>query len=92
MDQELSMAIPPFYGLLKKFREQEFDIIHTHTPFTIGYVGLRWGNHITSRSSQPITLCTIDTPTTSRCQGDTYASNCQAHKLLLQPRSPRDYS
>jgi glycosyltransferase involved in cell wall biosynthesis len=41
--KDYPMAIPPFYGLLKKFREQQFDIIHTHTPFTIGYVGLRWG-------------------------------------------------
>lgn len=36
------MAIPPFYGLLKKFRRHRFDVIHTHTPFTMGFVGLRW--------------------------------------------------
>lgn len=36
------MAIPPFYDLLKKFRRHQFDIIHTHTPFTMGFVGLRW--------------------------------------------------
>lgn len=36
------LAIPPFFGMLRKFRRHEFDIIHTHTPFTIGFVGLRW--------------------------------------------------
>lgn len=37
------LALPPFYPMLRKFRKQEFDVIHTHTPFTIGFVGLRWG-------------------------------------------------
>lgn len=36
------IAFPPFYRLLLAFREHEFDIIHTHTPFTLGFVGLRW--------------------------------------------------
>lgn len=36
------LAIPPFFGMLRKFRRHEFDVIHTHTPFTIGFVGLRW--------------------------------------------------
>ncbi len=36
------LAYPPFYGMLRKFRRHEFDLIHTHTPFTIGFVGLRW--------------------------------------------------
>lgn len=36
------LAFPPFYRMLLKFRRQEFDVIHTHTPFTIGFVGLRW--------------------------------------------------
>jgi 1,2-diacylglycerol 3-alpha-glucosyltransferase len=36
------LAIPPFYGMLKKFQMHDFDLIHTHTPFTIGFVGLRW--------------------------------------------------
>lgn len=36
------LAIPPFYDMLHKFRQHEFDLIHTHTPFTIGFVGLRW--------------------------------------------------
>ena len=35
-------AIPPFYGALRHFRAQKFDIIHTHTPYTVGFVGLRW--------------------------------------------------
>ncbi|MCC7434760.1 MAG: glycosyltransferase family 4 protein [Methanoregulaceae archaeon] len=36
------LAFPPFYPMLREFRKHEFDIVHTHTPFTIGYVGLRW--------------------------------------------------
>jgi glycosyltransferase involved in cell wall biosynthesis len=36
------LAIPPFFGMLKAFRRHHFDIIHTHPPFTIGFVGLRW--------------------------------------------------
>jgi 1,2-diacylglycerol 3-alpha-glucosyltransferase len=36
------LAFPPFYRMLRKFRRHEFDIIHTHTPFTIGFVGMRW--------------------------------------------------
>lgn len=37
-----SLAIPPFYPMLREFRKHEFDLIHTHTPYTIGFVGLRW--------------------------------------------------
>lgn len=36
------LAVPPFYPMLRKFRKHRYDIIHTHTPFTIGFVGLRW--------------------------------------------------
>ncbi|MFY9233568.1 MAG: glycosyltransferase family 4 protein [Fimbriimonadaceae bacterium] len=36
------MSLPPFIGTLRKFRRHEFDIIHTHTPFTVGFCGLRW--------------------------------------------------
>jgi glycosyltransferase involved in cell wall biosynthesis len=36
------LAIPPFYPMLREFRRHTFDIIHSHTPFTIGFVGLRW--------------------------------------------------
>ncbi len=35
-------ATPLFYGSLRHFRAHEFDIIHTHTPYTVGFVGLRW--------------------------------------------------
>jgi glycosyltransferase involved in cell wall biosynthesis len=37
------LAIPPFYPWLRAFRAGRFDVIHTHTPFTVGLVGLRWG-------------------------------------------------
>ena len=36
------LAVPPFYPLLHEFRRHEFDLIHTHTPWTVGFVGLRW--------------------------------------------------
>jgi glycosyltransferase involved in cell wall biosynthesis len=36
------LAIPPFYLMLHEFRRNKFDIIHSHTPFTMGFVGLRW--------------------------------------------------
>ena len=37
------VALPPFYFMLQQFRKVDFDVIHTHTPWTIGFVGLRWG-------------------------------------------------
>jgi len=36
------LAIPPFAPMLRQFRKHTFDVVHTHTPFTIGFVGLRW--------------------------------------------------
>ena len=36
------IAYPPFYPMLSTFRKYTFDIIHTHTPFIVGFVGLRW--------------------------------------------------
>lgn len=36
------LAVPPFYGAVRHFRAQRFDLIHTHTPYTVGFVGLRW--------------------------------------------------
>ena len=36
------LAVPPFYGKLREFRKHRFDLIHTHTPWTVGFVGLRW--------------------------------------------------
>lgn len=36
------VAYPPFYRMLRKFRRHEFDVVHSHTPFVVGTVGLRW--------------------------------------------------
>lgn len=36
------LALPPFYPMLRQFRRYQYDLIHSHTPFTIGLVGLRW--------------------------------------------------
>ena len=36
------IAYPPYWRKLRRFRQQEFDVIHTHTPFMLGFVGLRW--------------------------------------------------
>jgi 1,2-diacylglycerol 3-alpha-glucosyltransferase len=37
------LAYPPFLGMLGTFRKHTYDVIHTHTPGTIGFIGLRWG-------------------------------------------------
>lgn len=36
------LAVMPFYPMLRHFRKHRFDIVHTHTPYTLGFVGLRW--------------------------------------------------
>ena len=36
------LAIPPFYRSLRRFRQHEYDLVHTHTPFSLGLAGLRW--------------------------------------------------
>lgn len=36
------LAMPPFYPLIYRFRKIQPDIVHTHTPWTIGFVGMRW--------------------------------------------------
>jgi 1,2-diacylglycerol 3-alpha-glucosyltransferase len=36
------IAYPPFYRMLRTFRKYEFDVIHTHTPWVVGFVGMRW--------------------------------------------------
>lgn len=36
------LALPPYYRSLLKFRKREYDVIHTHTPFILGMVALRW--------------------------------------------------
>lgn len=36
------IAYPPFWRKLRRFRQNEFDIVHTHTPWIVGFVGLRW--------------------------------------------------
>lgn len=36
------VSYPPFYRMLLKFRQHEFDVVHTHSPFLLGMVGYRW--------------------------------------------------
>lgn len=36
------LAIPPFSPFKKEFLRFRFDIVHTHTPFTVGLIGKRW--------------------------------------------------
>lgn len=36
------LAIPPFYRALRTFRKHEYDLVHSHTPFALGMVALRW--------------------------------------------------
>ena len=40
--KDYPLAVPPFYPWFHDFKRQGFDIVHTHTPFTVGFVGLRW--------------------------------------------------
>lgn len=40
--KDYPIAVPPFFQTLRKFRHHEFDIVHTHTPFMVGFTGLRW--------------------------------------------------
>ncbi len=40
--RDYPLSLPPFYPWLREFRRHDFDIVHTHTPFTVGFVGLRW--------------------------------------------------
>lgn len=40
--KDYPLAFPPFYPWFHEFKKQNFDIVHTHTPFTVGFVGLRW--------------------------------------------------
>ena len=37
------IALPPFFPMLHRFRSHTYDLIHTHTMFTVGFVGFRWG-------------------------------------------------
>jgi glycosyltransferase involved in cell wall biosynthesis len=36
------LAVPPFYPWFHDFQKMGFDIVHCHTPWTVGFVGLRW--------------------------------------------------
>ncbi len=36
------LPYPPFYRKLREFRRDRYDLIHSHTPFVMGLVGLRW--------------------------------------------------
>jgi len=36
------LAVPPFFPMIRHFRRHQFDLIHCHTPYTLGFVGLRW--------------------------------------------------
>lgn len=36
------VTMPPLGAQLKRFRARPYDIVHTHTPFPVGMIGLRW--------------------------------------------------
>lgn len=36
------VTMPPLGAQLKRFRTRPYDIVHTHTPFPVGMIGLRW--------------------------------------------------
>jgi glycosyltransferase involved in cell wall biosynthesis len=40
--KDYPLAIPPFIKCRAEFDKINFDLVHTHTPFTVGYMGKRW--------------------------------------------------
>ncbi|MBL8066264.1 MAG: glycosyltransferase [Chthonomonadaceae bacterium] len=40
--KDYPLSVPPFYFWFHEFKRRNFDIVHTHSPFTVGFVGLRW--------------------------------------------------
>ena len=40
------VAYRPGPGHLRAFREKDFDLVHTHTPFVMGLTGLRWAGKL----------------------------------------------
>jgi len=44
------LAFPPFVHLKVKFFQHQYDIVHTHTPWTVGFLGYRWAR----RRSVPV--------------------------------------
>jgi 1,2-diacylglycerol 3-alpha-glucosyltransferase len=44
--RDYPLAIPYMRGLTRKVKELELDVIHTHTPFMLGWLGLRLGRRL----------------------------------------------
>lgn len=44
--KDYPLAVPPFYAWFREFKRLGFDVVHTHTPFTVGMVGLRWAQSL----------------------------------------------
>lgn len=40
------LACPPGRALWRQFRTKSFDLVHTHTPFVMGFTGLRWARRL----------------------------------------------
>lgn len=40
--RDYPLSIPPFFPYYRYFRLGNFDIVHTHTPFLAGNIGMRW--------------------------------------------------
>jgi len=40
--KDYPLMVPPFYPWFHEFKRRRFDIVHTHTCFSGGFVGLRW--------------------------------------------------
>ncbi len=45
-EPDYPIAVPIAPRLAREFRQQRFDIVHTHTPFFAGMVGARWARHL----------------------------------------------
>ena len=44
--RDYPLAIPYMPGLTRKVKELNLDVIHTHTPFMLGWLGLRLGKRL----------------------------------------------
>lgn len=40
--RDYPLSVPPYFPYYRYFRLGNFDIVHTHTPFLAGNIGMRW--------------------------------------------------
>jgi 1,2-diacylglycerol 3-glucosyltransferase (EC 2.4.1.157) len=64
---DFALAIPGLSGMSGVIKKLNLDLIHVHSPFTMGWVGKLYANkHKNSPWCSPTTPCMKATPTMSR--------------------------